>query len=436
MGILIYSKEITSRIEYIFHLLLTDWMDCPVSFTEDFEQFNLHSGPKINYSTLPSADGWFLKPAELLFENGITKQQIEVFDYKNTKAFFKTSNDAVIPFDIFAASFYLISRYEEYMPFKADKHERFPAMESLAFKNNFLHQPAVDIWLKDLKNALVEQYPDIKFKTKKYQFISTIDVDNGYAYLGKSWWRSLGALIKLIIKLDFKKFEERISVLYGFKKDPFDLYDIQRSIQDKYKFTTIYFLLCGNPAKNDHNILPHGKHFQKLVLELLEFTQIGLHPSYKSNKFPLKIASEKETLENIAQKEISISRQHFLKLKFPNTYNNLIKAGIKEDYTMGYASHPGFRAGTCSPFKFYNLIEEQATNLTIFPFAVMDGTLMNYMQVKSTAAMGIIKPLIEQVKNVNGLFISIWHDSTFARTAEYQDRRGVYEEMVKAGVEN
>ena len=436
MEILIYSKKITSRIEYIFHLLLTDWLDCPVSFTTDFEQFNKYSSPKINYSSLPSVEGWFLRPAELLFETTLTKQKIEVFDYKNTKVFFKTSNDAVIPFDVFAASFYLVSRYEEYMPFKMDKHERFPAMESLAFKYNFLHQPVVDIWLQDLKKALVEQYPNLKFKTKKYQFISTIDVDNGYAYLGKSWWRSLGALIRLIIKLDFKKFEERISVLCGFKKDPFDLYDAQRAVQNKYKFTTIYFLLCGNPAKNDHNILPGGKHFQKLVLELLEFTKIGLHPSYKSNKSPHTLVSEKETLENITQKEISISRQHFLKLKFPNTYHNLIKAGIKEDYTMGYASHPGFRAGTCSPFKFYNLIAEQATNLTVFPFAVMDGTLMNYMQVKSTAAMGIIKPLIEQVKNVNGLFISIWHDSTFARTTEYQDWRGVYEEMVKAGVEN
>ena len=434
MEILVYSQEITSRINYIFHLLLTDRLGCPVLFTQDLEHFNLYSGPKINYSPLPLAEGCFLKPAELLFEKRITNQQIEVFDFKNTKAFYKTSDEALIPFDIFAASFYLISRYEEYMPFKADKHDRFPAINSLAFKNNFLHQPVADIWLQELKKVLIEQYPGIKFKNHKYQFISTIDVDNGYAYLGKSWWRSLGALIRLLIKLDFKKFYERISVLYGVKKDPFDLYDIQKAIQQKHKFSTIYFLLCGDPAKNDHNILPRGKYFQKLVLKLLEFTQIGLHPSYKSNKFPYKIVSEKETLENISKKEISISRQHFLKLKFPDTYNNLINAGIKEDYTMGYASYPGFRAGTCSPFKFYNLCEEQATNLTIFPFTVMDGTLMNYMQIKSTDAMEIIAPLIEQVKIVNGLFISIWHDSTFARTDPYDNWRGVYEEMVKVGV--
>ncbi|MDQ3190247.1 MAG: polysaccharide deacetylase family protein [Bacteroidota bacterium] len=433
---LIYCKVINPRVEYIFDFLLSDLLGISIDFSTDFIYFDSYQGPKINYSSQASEKGWFLRPSELLFESGITEQALNVFEHKEVKSFFKTSDTAEIPFDLFAASFYLISRYEEYLPFEADKHNRFPAEQSLAFKNNFLHLPVVNIWLENFKTILLKHYPDLQIKKREYEFISTIDVDNGYAYLGKSWWRSMGALIRLFIKLDFKTLLERKMVLLSLKKDPFDLYDIQKRIQNKYKFKSIYFLLCGKQSKNDHNILASGRHFKKIVRELLEFSSIGLHPSYESNKLPVKVKQEKQILENIAQQEIIRSRQHFLKMKLPNTYYTLMDAGIKEDYTMGYASQVGFKAGICCPFKFYDLKKEKTTDLTIFPFVVMDGTLMNYLNVKPTDAIAIIKPLIEQVKSVNGIFISIWHDSTFAKTDEMNNWKEVYEKMVEIAVKN
>jgi hypothetical protein len=43
-----------------------------------------------------------------------------------------------LPFDPLAATFYLVSRYEEYLPFIPDEHGRFPAKQSFAFSNGFL----------------------------------------------------------------------------------------------------------------------------------------------------------------------------------------------------------------------------------------------------------------------------------------------------------
>ena len=40
--------------------------------------------------------------------------------------------------DMFSASFFMLTRWEEYVNIKRDKHNRFPATESLAYKQGFL----------------------------------------------------------------------------------------------------------------------------------------------------------------------------------------------------------------------------------------------------------------------------------------------------------
>ena len=80
---------------------------------------------------------------------------------------------------------------------------------------------------------------------------------------------------------------------------------------------------------------------------------------------------------------VTKSRQHFLAFELPTTYLKLIQSGILEDYSMGYASHLGFRAGICSPFRFYNLLEEKETDLVVYPFQVMDVTLQAVPQAES-----------------------------------------------------
>ena len=65
----------------------------------------------------------------------------------------------------------------------------------------------------------------------------------------------------------------------------------------------------------------------------------------------------------------------------PETYRNLIEFDITDDYTMGYAAQPGFRASTCSSFNFYDLDREQETKLRVHPFCIMDASLRHYLNV-------------------------------------------------------
>ena len=144
-----------------------------------------------------------------------------------------------------------------------------------------------------------------------------------------------------------------------------------------------------------------------------------------------QLAVEIKRLEDIQKREVSFSRQHFLQLSLPKTYKRLIEAGITNDFTMGYASALGFRASIASPFTFYSLDTEQILPITIHPFAIIDDTLNFNMKLSADEVIGKISSIIEEVKQVKGTLISIWHNDTFSDEGMWKGWRNVYEEMLK-----
>ena len=166
-----------------------------------------------------------------------------------------------------------------------------------------------------------------------------------------------------------------------------------------------------------------------------DYAQIGIHPSYGSNKSTLQLKKEVERLSKVLHRDITQSRQHFLKLTLPETYRNLIDLDITDDYTMGFASQVGFRASICTAFNFYDLDTEMETKLKIHPFAIMEGTLKYSMKVSPEEAMNKIKPLIDEVKKVDGVFMSLWHNDTLNDRKIWIGWRSVFEKMVQYAVE-
>jgi hypothetical protein len=142
---------------------------------------------------------------------------------------------------------------------------------------------------------------------------------------------------------------------------------------------------------------------------------------------------EKKRLSEIIREEVTISRQHFLLLSFPQTYRNLISSGISEDYSMGYPGIAGFRAGTCTPFYFYDLIKEEATSLKIIPFMAMDVTLRQYLGLSPEDASEKIEMLMNEVKSAGGLFCSIWHNESLHDSGNWKGYREVFENMNQLG---
>ncbi len=428
--ILIYSSLSSSRLTYVFSFIFEEILGIGCKLTSDFEYFQQSKQPGFIYDQEYTIEGThFLKAHSLLFENEIKKIPIDLFEYENVPVFFGSSVDSFFPFDIFAASFYLVSRYEEYLPYTADKFGRFPAKESLAFKHGFLEEPVVDSWALLLKRKLLELYPQLNFNKRNFCFQPTIDIDNAYAHLYKGFARTVLSVIQTGYKSPLKLIE-KIKVLMGMKRDPYDNYDFLNFLEKKYNIRTLYFVLFSEYGKYDKNLPMKSKQFKTLINKIAKSNEIGLHPSFQSNNSYKKLLLEKNELEKLIKKEIEHSRQHFLMLKVPATYDNLIQAGIKSDYSMGYASQPGFRAGTCTPFYFFNLKTNKSTNLQLIPFALMDVCFRDYLKSSPAIALKKIKKIITSIKKVDGLFVSLWHNESLGSNNQHFTWRHVYERML------
>ncbi|MFT4758694.1 MAG: hypothetical protein ACI9LN_000656, partial [Saprospiraceae bacterium] len=134
------------------------------------------------------------------------------------------------------------------------------------------------------------------------------------------------------------------------------------------------------------------------------------------------------------QKDVTKSRQHFLKLSLPKTYQNLLKTGITDDYTMGYATEIGFRASIAQPFLWYDLKSEKTTNLRIHPFQIMDVTLQQYLKLSPNEAIDRAIKIIESTKAIGGTFVSLWHNSSFSNEKKWRGWKRVYERILEAAV--
>ncbi len=433
--ILIYSEEITTRIEFVTRLIFNKIHRIEVSFTTNKAEFLYSELPKINYSQNQFGDEIYLKPHGLLSQNSLKKVVVTPFEFNNCPVFFESSADSVFPFDPFAASFYLVTRYEEYFETDLDKFGRFPAGKSILTELNLIKKPVVNIWAGWLAIEINRKYPQISFIKKRFKFISTIDVDNAWAYLNKGFWRTKAALVKSVLKGDFSEYNARRKVLNGKKKDPYHTYDYLDSVFSGNEEKVKFFFLMGDYGKYDKNVSHENTGFQKLILKTARDYDIGIHPSFAGFRHGClgKVIRENGRLEKIVGRKISKSRQHYLNLKFPKTYRNLIKAGITEDYTLGYPDQTGFRAGICTPFNFYDLENEEITNLEIVPFQVMDGTLLHYLNLSPEKALIEIEKIMHEIKNVGGTFVSIWHNETVNDLGEWKGFREVFEKMNQLG---
>jgi len=428
----VFTTRRTNRKDYILKLILSDLIGIEFQLTHDKSEFINYVGPKLNYSAEAFGDELFIQAHRLLSERAINSFDVETTSYKGLPAIFPVyDKKSLYPFDIFSAAFYFVSRYEEYLPHIKDKYGRFTSESSLANKLGILQKPIVNIWANDLKDKLNEKWPELKFKKKKFKFTPTIDIDAAYAFKNKGIYRTVGGYFKNILNGDWKNIIMRTKVLWKFRKDPFDTFEFIFRFHKSKNIRPIFFILYAEYGENDKNIPRKSPSFQKLIRRMADYGEIGIHPSFMSNKFNNRLITEVEYLSKVIHRDIKKSRQHFLVINMPDTYQNLFNIEIKEDYTMGFADKPGFRAGIACPFNFYDLSAEQTSILKIYPFTVMEGTLKDYQNLTIDQSREVILKLMNEVKNVNGNFITIWHNESLSDKERWVGWRRLYMDIVE-----
>ena len=433
--ILVYCENITNRHRYIFDFLLEDILGMKYEFTGNQEEYTEFSGPKFSYGYRYSSTGCYLNSHPLLSETGILPQNIKILNWNELPVFFEVEAPSDMPFDPFAMSFYLITRYEEYLPFEPDEHGRFQATSSLALREGFLRIPLVDMIAVKLKALLEEHFPQLEFPARSYRFVPTFDIDIAYAHLGKGFFRASAAWAKLILTLNFKEIRERLLTLAWRMDDPYDNFDLQQYITTQYGYSSIYFALVGDFGKYDRNTSYRNRRFRKLLSRLSRNAEMGIHPSHRSFLDKELYQNEKNRLEDILVNPVTRNRFHFLRVKFPESFRMLLDEGITDDYSIGYSSIIGFRASTCTPFNFYDLEKEEETSLKLHPFIFMDSAIIDHMGLTPEQAAVEIDTLLEPVRSCGGEAIGIWHNYALSEKQQYKGWR-VFLETVLSDYNN
>ncbi|WP_339664788.1 polysaccharide deacetylase family protein [Maribacter arcticus] len=426
--LLIYTHKITPRLTYIMRHIFVNILGVKLDFTTKVEEFIKHTGPKITYTKQPLQNEFFIRSNELLFEQGINDIQLSIADWEGTPCFFTTGERSNLPYDIFAASFFLISRYEEYLPHVKDIHSRFSPKDSIAYQNGFLQKPVVDIWAYKLLEALKERFDDFEYKIKGYDFVSVLDVATSHCYANRGVARGLAGLLMDLGSLRLKRVIDRILVGLNRMKDPFDNYAELIVLHKKYNVKCNFFFQFADYSKYDKNVSTNSMKFKSLIKYVADYAPVSLAASYSSFTDLELLRKEKANLEEVINRPVNSSKMRYNRVDVPETYRNLITAEFTDDYTMGYTYELGFRAGTCTTFQFYDIPLEVKQPIKIHPFAIHDYALSKIK--KDEVILRQVKKITDEVSQVNGTTIVMFSNELLGNKDD-RNWMSLYAEILK-----
>jgi len=426
--LLIYTHRITPRLSYVMKHIFTRMLGIEISFTTKVEDFIRHAGPKITYTKQALQNEFFIRSNDLLFEQGINDFEISVGDWEGVPCFFSTGERSNIPFDIFSASFYLLSRYEEYLPHVKDIHGRFSPKDSVAYKHHFLHQPVVDMWALKLLELLLERFPDMETRSRTYSYTSVLDITTSHCFAHRGFVRSLAGFFLDIGQFRFRRVFQRIAVWFKPSRDPFNNFGYLVEMHKKYNITSMFFFQFASYSTYDKNVSPNHNGFRSLIKSIADYSKVSLAASYSSFEDTDLLKNEKKRLEEVINRPVNSTRMRYNRVDVPQTYRNLVEAEFTDDYTLGYTHEIGFRAGTCTPFYFYDINLEIQQPIRLHPFAIHDYAFVDVKQ--RNEILERIETLYNSVKKVEGHLITVFSNELLGSDHDVDWKR-LYGETLK-----
>ena len=369
--VLVYTHQITPRLTYIFKHIFENMLGVSVGFTKTIETFVAHSGPKFSYTKKKLGDEYFIPAHTLLYEQGVKLQTLDVESLDGFPIFFKTQVDSFFSFDIFAASFFLLSRYEEALPHIKTPQGFFDPAQSIAGQYGFLELPVVDLWVKHLQKNLTVAFPEF-FNTnddkKKSIKNVLIEVLFPFRYKHRSLLVSLSDFFKSLWTFDLLHLFEQLAVLFRIKEDPFNTFNTWKSFFKSSTVSPKIFFLFSESSSFQSTVSIFNLSYQKIIKTMSDLFSLGLLVSVKSQlKASDFLELEKNNFESLTHKPISDIRMSSEIQNLNTVYESLVVQEFNSDYSMGYQKTFGFRAGTATPFYFYSLSNEFQLPLKIIP---------------------------------------------------------------------
>lgn len=395
---LVYSEAVGPRLAYIIDVLWSQH----AAVTRDVEKFLAFAGDKIQYTPeriWPNI--LHLQPIGLLNDSEIFSCKISIEEWNSLPVFFSGSGD--IPFDWLAASFYLISRYEEYLPYQPDQYGRFPATASLAHQYDFLQLPLVQVWTAKVRENY--QLYSLPAMPEEPEIQVTFDMDELFQYLHLPMAKRMIRFVGNLLKLRFDALATQLQVTEGNATDPYDRWqDSWHLLEALPKKPRFFFSGANRSQGNDRQLSIEHPAARAIFQRCEEKGLIGWHPSWAASQEPSLLQEELSRLMAITKYPLLHSRYHYLRFQLPVSYQQLLQLGIRHEHSMGYGNINGFRASYADSYPWFDLSKNEVTDLVVHPFFYMDTVsvfqqqelpegALNFIQNTTASCRGLVREL-------------------------------------------
>lgn len=411
---IIVADHITERVRYAFGLLSGLMHLSPVFYTPD-QAANV-SGPLMvwyAHQEPPAAMRvCHIRPCGLLSQLGLCHTTPDSGTWQHLPVLFPVP-DAHLPFDLPAAVFYLVTRYEEYLPFRPDLYGRYDYRLSIAAQLHFLHRPIVNEWV-----ALWQQWwtaeHSVQWPSRPLlQHHHSFDVDIAFQYRAQPPAKQAYHLLKA---LPSGRLPELLAIVRGKNPDPFDVFDsIAELLKEEEQKVHWFLLLSRRRHPLDKNVRTAHPAYRRLVRRLSASGTPALHPGWEAGTDPQVLQEEINTFRSLTGIFPRQSRFHYLHFVLPHGYRMLLQAGIIEDFSMGYGEINGFRAGISTPFPWYDLLAETTTTLTVHPFGFMDANALFEEKTGPAEALRRLEAMHVACQQAGAGLHTVWHNHFIAR---------------------
>jgi len=314
------------------------------------------------------------------------------------------------------------TRKEEYSPRLHDQFGRFPYYLSNCRE---IRDPVCSRYL--LEQGYMPEYPD----GHEFAVCLTHDIDSVYQSILSKGFSALKAM-------KGGRPSDALSEVSAMRNRRLPLWNFDEimDLEEEYGAKSSFYFLALRSGDQDYSY--DIEDLEDVLGRITDHgCEVGLHGGHEACQSFEKLSEEKRRLEAVLGRKVLGYRNHYLRFRVPDTWENLSQAGFMYDTTLGYADCAGFRNGMCHPFSPYNLETGKAVGIVEIPLTVMDCTLFaTYMRLDTEAAMRVVRRLIDTTAECRGVFTLLWHNSylvegspeqrMYRRILEYCSEKGAW----------
>jgi len=302
--------------------------------------------------------------------------------------------EVTVPFDeVFS---FCLGRTEELSASNFDHHGRVCRSCLSLEQTKHCHQAIVEQFATGIFELLEQlsrssglaiserKFPWPDCKTWAVHLSHDVDYIDGRTGIWKMYlgWICLGLKHSLMNTGKAKRYWGKLHRWLSMSGDPQYTIPSILDLEALYEMTSSFYFLVSSRRRLFGEAFTHGlytinhprvKHAIDLIVQA--GSEVGLHGRYHHYVNTIQFVRQKKLLEVLTKKKVSGVRQHYLRLKVPETWRAQDCAGFEYDATLGWREGIGPRAYTVRPFRIWDAVAQESLDMYELPLSVMDASL-------------------------------------------------------------